>query len=108
MMSSVNLRHSVRSGVRKKFFTSCCVSVLPPCRWPENALAAARAPADLAAASPPRHLRRRAIAQVAQRLLHRRLRHSQPGVQLERPCIDARRQREAPPLELVAHPKVEV
>ena len=43
MMSSVSLRRSVRSGVRKKFFTSCCVMVLPPCIRLEPTLSAARA-----------------------------------------------------------------
>ena len=65
-------------------------------------VAAAREPAGLAFA---RHV---GVAEVAQFLLHVRLRNAQPDMQLERPGIDARRQREAPALELAAHAGVEV
>src|SRR2546429_7000294 len=42
MMSSVALRCRVRSGVRKKFLTSCCVIVLPPWILSDARLSAAR------------------------------------------------------------------
>ena len=65
-------------------------------------VAAAHEPAELAFA---RHL---GVAEVAQFLLDVRLRNAQPDMQLERPGIDARRQREAAALELAAHAGVEV
>src|SRR6266540_7389351 len=49
-----------------------------------------------------------AVAGLLQLARHVDLRDAQPRVQLERPRVDARRQREAPPLELAAHAKVEV
>ena len=65
-------------------------------------VAAAREPAGLAFA---RHV---GVAEVAQFLLHVLLRNVQPDMQLERPGVDARRQREAAALELAAHAGVEV
>src|SRR5437870_4490359 len=102
MMSSVSLRCRVRSGVRKKFLTSCWVSVLPPWTLSDAKLSAARTPAGLAFA---RHV---GVAEVAQFLLHVGLRNAQPDMQLERPGVDARRQREAAALELAAHASIEV
>src|SRR5919204_500649 len=87
MTSSVNFRVTVRSGVRKKFFTSCCVMVLPPCTRSERAVR---------------------VAERVQLVLDIAARDAQAHVQLERPRVDARGQREAPPLELALHADIEV
>src|SRR5207245_2303479 len=118
MTSSVNLRRSVRSGVRKKFFTSCCVIVLPPCMRPLTTRRLRAVPEDerphrnlelVAPALEPARLlvaRHVPIAKVAQLVLDVGLRNAQARMQLERPRVDACRQRETPALELVSHAHV--
>src|SRR5512145_2710783 len=77
---------------------------------PEHERAQRNFERTLALAEPSRLAfgRRFAIAEAPQFVLEVGLRDTQPLVHLERARINARRQRKAPPLELVAHADIQV